>query len=410
MWLKTLRGECGIALVLLYVCVLVGFMADMLLVPYYPQYFLQVYGVENPQYVGILIAACRFVMIFAYPAWAKLSKTVPTLKILIYTQAMAGAAVSACMWAPNEWLFLILSMVHVAFKSSYLLIYPLIVNWAGKENHTHAVSSYGLVTYFATLVAAVIGGSLLEFSDPRYILLIMAITDWLQMGVSWWLLKRQPAPQEEAQAAEAAQGETGRPIPVFGILWLVFLYYAALSLIRPYFTRFMEQQPFGLNSLEAGILFVLPAVVCIAAALSYKRLGLDRNLPWVITAAALLVVVTTWVQVAGETLTTVVAGRMAYGLALFLIQVGIDLLLFRSSKPGDMAWNYRLIAIGMNSALIIAPFSLGYIIEFGGLFTQFYVSMAVSALFLVSAVVIFYPVFGKKQSFLTNHSRKCDHE
>lgn len=150
MWLKTLRGECGSALVFLYVCVLVGFMADMLLVPYYPQYFSVVYGVENPQYVGILIACCRFVMIFSYPAWAKLSKTIPTLKILIYTQAMAGVAVLACMWAPNEWLFLILSMVHVAFKSSYLLIYPLIISFAGRENHTHAVSSYGFITYLAT--------------------------------------------------------------------------------------------------------------------------------------------------------------------------------------------------------------------------------------------------------------------
>ncbi|MEJ2418135.1 MAG: hypothetical protein P8Y45_14650 [Exilibacterium sp.] len=170
---------------------------------------------------------------------------------------------------------------------------------------------------------------------------------------------------------------------------MVLLYYAALSLIRPYFTPFMEEKPFGLTRLEAGGLVVLPAAVCMATALFYQRLKLDQNLPGVMILATVIMVISTGMQVLGQSLAVVVLGRVAYGVALFLVQMGIDLLLFRNSRSDALAWNYRLIAIAMNMALIIAPFTLGYVVAFGGLSMPFYVSMATSGVLLLSLIFLF---------------------
>jgi MFS family permease len=97
-------------------------------------------------------------------------------------------------------------------------------------------------------------------------------------------------------------------------------------------------------------------------------------------------------QVAGHSLLLLVQGRICYGLSLFLIQAGLDLVVFRSSPSGQMAWNYRLVTTATNAALIVAPLSLGYMLENNDLRTPFYASLGVSLLFLLSAVVVFYPV------------------
>lgn len=386
------ESQRKLTIILLFSCILIAYTADMLLVPYYPQFFLEVYGVSNPHYVGLLIAFCRAVMMFAYPAWAKLSKSVPVLKILVFTQGLAGLSILACMLAPDEWSFLFFSMISVGFKSSYLLIYPLLVNWSGRDRQVQTVSLYGFMIHFATILAAVAGGILLDFSDPRYLLLIICITDWIQMAISWFLLKKNPAWEEEKDVSPTPEPTGVNKIPDFGIVWLIFLFYAALSLIRPYFTRFIESLSLGLNTTQLGILFVLPAVVAITVSVFYRKFKLANHIKFIVVIASLLVLISTWVQVAGQSLTEIIGGRIFYGLAIFLIQTGIDLAIFKNSKSGEMAWNYRLVTTSMNGALIAAPLSLGYIIEIGGLSGPFYVSIGVSLAFMLSATLIFYPL------------------
>lgn len=377
---------------LLCSCILTATLADMLMVPYYPQFFRQLYGVTSPQYIGWLIAGCRVVMLLTYPAWARLSQRVATLQLLVWTQALAGLAGMACLLAPNEWIFLAFSMVSVAFKSSYLLIYPLLVNLAGRGRQTQVVSLYGGMVHGATIAAALAGGLLLDHADPAFLLWIKCAADWVQMGISWWLLKNVSLTIVEKEAPRQSQVKGQERVPAYGIMWLVFLYYVAISLIRPYFTRFLEEQAFGLGGMEQGLLFVLPAAMSLAASLGYKKLRLDAHIRPVVVLASVAVAAGTWMQVAGASLLLLVPGRICYGLALFLIQAGLDLLVFRSSQPGRMAWNYRLVTTATNAAMIAAPLSLGYLLAGNDLRVPFYASLGVSLLFTVSAVVVFYPV------------------
>ena len=400
---NALRSVCRArpAIPLLCFCVFVGYMADMVLVPFYPQFFRDVYGVQDPRYVGYLIAFCRLTMMLAYPAWARLGKKVPTLKILISTQGLAGLSCLLCMFAPNEWVFLALAMVSVAFKSSYLLIYPLIVAYGGRSRQARSVSLYALLTHSAAVIAALLGGSLLSVADPRSLLLFMVLADWLQMLISWYLYKRTPPDREQSRAPVGVEAP-GPAVSRLGVIWLVFLYYAALSMIRPYFTRFVEDLSFGLNGTQLGLLFVLPAFMCIGASLSYHKLRLDRHLQTAILLASAIIALTTWLQVSGHSLLQIAGARAVYGLALFMIPVGIDLLLFRNSDAEAMAWNYRVVAIAMNGALIVSPFSLGFVVQYGGLRAPFYVSTGISILLTVSALWIFFYAPSRKREPLGN--------
>jgi MFS transporter, DHA1 family, multidrug resistance protein len=380
------------AMVLLGSCILTATVADMLMVPYYPQFFQQLYGVTDPQYVGMLIALCRVMMLLTYPAWARLSQSVATVQILVYTQALAGLAGVACLLAPNEGLFLVFSMISVAFKSSYLLIYPLLVNLSGRGRQTQMVSRYGLIIHSATVVAAIAGGLLLDYADPVYLLGIKIGADWIQMGMSWWLLKNVPLAVTDREGAQQDQPKGNKRGSGYGIVWLVFLYHTSISLIRPYFTRFLEGLSFDLNATGQGMLFVLPAVMSMVAALGYKKLRLDAPIQKVIVLASVVMVLATWMQVAGHSLLLLISGRICYGLALFLVQAGMDLVVFRSSRSGEMAWNYRLVTTATNAALIVAPLTLGYMVEYSNLRLPFYASIGVSILFVVSAVLVFYPV------------------
>lgn len=257
-------GANSRAIGLLCACVLTATLADMLMVPYYPQFFQQLYGVSSPQYIGWLIALCRVAMLLSYPVWARLSQRVATLQLLVCTQALAGLAGLACLLAPNEWLFLAFSMVGVAFRSSYLLIYPLLVNLSGRGRQTQVVSLYGCMVHGATMAAAVAGGLLLDHADPVYLLVIKCAADWIQMGISWWLLKNVTLAITEKEAARDNPAKGRARLSGYGIVWLVFLYYVGISLIRPYFTRFLEGQSFGLSATQQGMLFVLPAAMSLA--------------------------------------------------------------------------------------------------------------------------------------------------
>jgi MFS transporter, DHA1 family, multidrug resistance protein len=384
-------GANKTAMVLLCACVLTATLADMLMVPYYPQFFQQLYGVTSPQYIGWLIAGCRVMMLLTYPAWARLSQKVNTLQILVYTQALAGLAGGGCLLASNEWLFLAFSMISVAFKSSYLLIYPLLVNLAGRSRQTQMVSLYGFIIHAATVAAAVAGGLLLDYADPVYLLVIKCGADWVQMGMSWWLLKNVSLAIPDREGAQDNQAKADKGVSGYGIVWLVFLYYAGISLIRPYFTRFLEGLAFELSATQQGMLFVLPAAMSMVASLGYKKLRLDAHVRTVIVLASVVLVGATWMQVAGHSLPLLVQGRICYGGALFLIQAGLDLVVFRSSQAGQMAWNYRLVTTATNAALIVAPLSLGFMLESNDLRLPFYASIGVSLLFVVSAVLVFYP-------------------
>jgi MFS transporter, DHA1 family, multidrug resistance protein len=384
-------GANNRAIVLLCSCILTATVADMLMVPYYPQFFQQLYGVTSPQYIGLLIALCRVVMLLTYPAWARLSQKVDTLQILVYTQALAGLAGVACLLATNEWLFLGFSMISVAFKSSYLLIYPLLVNLSGRGRQTQMVSLYGFMVHAATIAAAVAGGLLLDYADPFYLLVIKCVADWIQMGISWWLLKNVALTITEKETTQQNPTKRDERVSGYGIVWLVFLYYVAISLIRPYFTRFLEGLSFDLSATGQGMLFVLPAAMSMVASLCYKKLRLDEHIRPVVVLASVVVVGATWMQVAGHSLLLLIQGRICYGVALFLIQAGLDLVVFRSSQSGQMAWNYRLVTTATNAALIVAPLSLGYLLESNDLRVPFYASIGVSLLFVVSAVMVFYP-------------------
>src|SRR5262245_10578696 len=74
----------------LVVMTVIAVVSDSMLHPFYPQYFASVFGVTNPQHVGLYIAACALTVMVTFPLWAQLARKIHVLHLLIATQLATG--------------------------------------------------------------------------------------------------------------------------------------------------------------------------------------------------------------------------------------------------------------------------------------------------------------------------------
>src|SRR5690606_8380720 len=130
----------GLALGLIMKNFLVGLTAvavvsDTMLIPFYPRFFDVAFGIGDPRHVGYYLAAVCLTVMLGFPAWAHVARRIDTLRLLVYTQLAAGVLSVVCAWAPSLAVFWLVSLAMVAFKASYLLIYPLIMSREPPRRH-----------------------------------------------------------------------------------------------------------------------------------------------------------------------------------------------------------------------------------------------------------------------------------
>lgn len=132
---------------------------DALLMPFYPQFFAQRFGVDNPQSSGIYLAAICCTVMLAFPLWAALAKKIPTIFIMLATQAAAGLLALSCYWIESWTWFWFLSLAMFMCKAGYLLIYPLLMQLEAEENHARIIGIVSVIVHFGAILGALIGGS-----------------------------------------------------------------------------------------------------------------------------------------------------------------------------------------------------------------------------------------------------------
>ena len=126
----------------------------------------------------------------AFPFWAYVSKKIAELNILVYTQCIAGVLALCCFWTTSYVNFWILSLVMILFKGSYLLVYPYILKIITKKEHPGTIGLLSVVVHLGGILGAVIGGLTVDLIDASYIFIIMALGDFIQMGMSGYLLMK----------------------------------------------------------------------------------------------------------------------------------------------------------------------------------------------------------------------------
>lgn len=359
---------------------MVAVVSDYLLHPFYPQFFEARFGVTNPKVVGYYFAAICFMVMLAFPFWAYVSKRVAELRILVYTQLVAGVLALYCFYTTSLQAFWIASLTMVCFKGSYLLVYPFILRIIKPEAHTHTIGILSVVVHLGGILGAVIGGLVVDLVNPAYIFLVMAAGDFIQMGMSMYLLKSDrfnielPTPEGDDDAPKNAPFVPKGFVLKLGLITLV-LYFADF-IIRPFFARYWEALSGNSSQLLSGFMYAIPGFVAVFALWwSRKHAGDQGNdyqriaLALVLGMVGMLLQVAPWVPV-------MVLGRVLYGWAIFQGMVRFDALLFQLSTPESYAIDYSKIHFFQNLGVLLASFSVGIVVDAQGLQMPFWVALA----------------------------------
>lgn len=371
---------------------LVAVVSDYLLHPFYPQFFEARFDVTNPELVGYYFAAICFMVMIAFPFWAYVSKKVTELHILVYTQCIAGI-LALCCYATDSYVnFWIISLVMVLFKGSYLLVYPYILKIISKKEHPTTIGILSVVVHLGGILGAVIGGATVDFIDASYIFLIMALGDFVQMGMSAFLLKSKKYNTTKISEPENTNTETKKKVIPKGFILkigiITMILYFSDFLIRPFFVAYWENIS-GYNSkLISGVMYAIPGFVALMALwINTKRKQSDNQFGAIIPILV-LGILGLLLQGIPDT-TTIIVGRIIYGWAIFQGVVKFDVLLFELSTPDSYAMDYSKVHFFQNLGVLLSSFSVGLLVEYNGLQIPFIIALGG----FVITLLLYYFIF-----------------
>lgn len=348
----------------------VSVVSDSMLHPFYPQYFQEIFGVEDARHVGFYIGACSLTVMLSFPVWALLSRKIHVLPLLIATQAATGILSVICFSIKSLTWFWVVSLAMMVFKASYLLIYPYVMSLEEKEYHVGTISLLAFVVHFGNIFAALMAGVVFELIDARYLFIAMACGDVLQIALCL-AIRRLPSPGvdvgDESQGKESGSGakspeEKAQSGPMrFFIRRLgavMMLMYFSAYLTEPFFSAYWEGLAANGNKILSGIVFAIPGAAALLGLVYNARKRDEDQTPFAgILPSILAAILGLWLQTLGSP-AALVAGRFAYGLALFQCMVRLDALLFRFSSPAAYSVDFSKInmfqALGIQAASLAA--------------------------------------------------------
>ncbi len=360
----------------LIIMTLVAVVSDYLLHPFYPQFFEARFGVTNPELVGYYFAAICFMVMISFPFWAYVSKKVSELNILVYTQCVAGVLALFCYWTNSYINFWIISLVMVLCKGSYLLVYPYILKIITQKEHPDTIGLLSVVVHLGGILGAVIGGLTVDLIDASYIFLIMALGDFIQMGMSAYLLRSNKYDTSIPQKNQVQEQTDKKIIPnrfILKIGLITLILYFSDFLIRPFFSTYWENISVYNSKFISGTIYAIPGFVALLALwVNSKRKATSTDFQGVISALLLGAVGLLLQGVPIEAV--VILGRIIYGWAIFQSVVKFDILLFKLSTPASYAIDYSKVHFFQNLGVLISSFSVGLLVDNHGLQILFMVA------------------------------------
>ncbi|SFD62493.1 Predicted arabinose efflux permease, MFS family [Chitinophaga sp. CF118] len=354
---------------------MVAVLSDYLLMPFYPHFFESRFGITDPREVGFYFSAVCGTVMIAFPIWALISKRRSELKILVYTQVIAGMLAICCFFITSYVHFWIVSLSIIVFKGSYLLVYPYILRITKKEDHTNVIGLLSVIIHFGSVLGAVFGGIVIDLANPAYIFLGMAAGDFIQAGMSLYLVNSNWVSHDKEYKKENAPKVSLIPrgnVLRLGIITLV-LYFSDF-ITRPFFVRYWESVSVYNSKVISGCIYAIPALVAVFALWINKRQKSSGNVYQGIVSALLLGLAGLILQgypVAG----VVVLGRFIYGWAFFQAAVRFDVLLFNVSAPESYAIEYSKIHFFQNMGVLMASFFAGILVDAWSLNIPFMVAL-----------------------------------
>lgn len=369
---------------------LVSVVADTMLLPFYPQFFAQSFGMHAPEHVGYYIAACCFTVMTAFPLWAKVAKKINELHLWIYTQLIAGALGIACYYSTSLVEFWVLSQLMLVFKASYLLIYPFVIRLEEKDKHLGMISLFSVLMHFGAIGGALLGGMILQVFDPRDVYLVMPASDAIQILVCVFIIAKLKTPfRAEPESEHAIAHRTPEHKRFIAHLGLVsMLFYFSVFLIRPFFSRYWESISQLQGEMISGLIYSIPGWVALFGLwMNHKARSSGNNGQHI--AAAMLFGIAGLLLQGAQHEALVVVGRCVFGWGLFQATVRLEVMMFENSTPENYARDFSRVHFFQNLGVIGASFAVGHIVDNAELVTPFFVAMAGLSITLAYFVAVF---------------------
>ncbi|MEK8032759.1 MFS transporter [Ideonella sp. DXS29W] len=341
--------------------------SDAVLIAFYPQFFAERFGMHSELHTGAYVACISLAVMLAFPLWAQVARRVDTLRLLVWTQAAAGALCLASIWAPALWVYWLLSMAMFVCKSSYLLMYPYLLRLQSTDEHAATVGLLSVIVHLVGIAGAAAGGALLQGWGATGCLVFMAAGDLFQMAVCAWLLASGRAPHAGGMAKADADGPK-RPVSraIWRLSWLVLMFDLSAYLVGPFFTEHWQRLTGSPDPLLAGLAYAVPAGMALLG-LAYNHLAcaagrwrVDALLPNLLVGAAGLMLQ------AAPSPAWLLIGRCLFGWALFQGIVMLETRVFKLSTPKDYATDYAFFNVFQNLGVLVASLVAGWVVQMLG--------------------------------------------
>jgi MFS family permease len=357
---------------------LLAALTDALLVPFYPQFFVQTFGATSLITPGLYVALCRLAIAITLPFWTRLTRRVAPLRLVAIAQVIAGSAGLLCAVAPSLHTFLAFTFIAEGARGGYLLLYPVLVQSAAPDKRSSVVATVAATINGAGLLSALVGGLLLENMGGRTALVIAGLSDFAQLLCLLPVLSAHRAPVPAPEHTARASGKPRVPVRLYLLCAVTFFATGSIVLIRPHFTVFVDAEiaP-GLPLWALGAVFVIPNAMAVLAASLGGRIAHSPHARLWLIAAAWTLAITAVLQLASPSLAFLIVARAAHGLAIYLVDVTVDYATLCGDE--DTFVHFGMMSAFQNASVVIAPLAAGMLADTYGWSALFHTTFLVGA-------------------------------
>ncbi len=361
-------------------CVFLFVCTEVLLSPFYPQFFKKVYGINDPDLTGFYIMMCRLVVVVFTPIWGLIAhKRNNSSTLLIIGQWGTGISCFLMAISQSFEMFVAASVLLLIFKSSYFLLYTILIS-ENRNSTTGAAASYHAVLQGAIVTATILSGWIIEKNNPILIFWIVGIIECLMAVFSLFFLKKiGKNVVVESDLEQTNHRSLITQFLFFGIIVLTL--HLAVNMIRPFFTTYTENV-YSTNTMISSSLYLIPSLMAIIILPLTKKYS--ERLGWYgYVGAASMIIVGLFLQGIETSIAGLILFRCMFGIGAAWCLAKIDVFIFKWSV--NMHGDYSKISAIQNVGLLLAPVAASSIVNTRSISDVF----TYASLFVVLHLLIF---------------------
>ncbi|WP_100404186.1 MFS transporter [Bacillus solitudinis] len=326
---------------------------DVALSPFYPQFFEKVFGITDLEYTALYIFIARLTVVIAVPIWGILSKYFEVRHLLYVGQWISAVMLVGMAGAQDVQQFLWFTVLLLIGKSSFFLIYPLLIELNGKGKRSRIVGTYHMLFHGAIILGTLSGALIIKLENPLLLFYGLAATEvviWLICCITFRKLssRKKTVPNKHLVHSREKQF---RFLVTIGLV--IFAFHTANNMIRPYFVTYTITD-FQLSLVESSILFMIPSLMAIIAYPTIRKICSPEKLSFVFAFALGVLAISLILQGMTSSLLVLCIGRSIYGFFLAIAQSALELYLFNKSS-NQLHVNYTIASSFQNAGLLVAP-------------------------------------------------------